>query len=107
MSVAVKASLTADQLAHAFTIYPSVSGSLAEADPAGHLAGYHTDLPRLLAGGVGVQFWSVFVPAWSRTPLRDVLAQVALVEEMSRRAPELTALAAGAEPWTDTGKDSA
>ena len=23
----------------------------------------HTDLPRLRAGGVGAQFWSVFVPA--------------------------------------------
>ena len=25
--------------------------------------GTHTDLPRLRAGGVGAQFWSVFVPA--------------------------------------------
>ena len=25
--------------------------------------GAHTDLPRLRAGGVGAQFWSVFVPA--------------------------------------------
>src|SRR6266568_1137455 len=25
-------------------------------------AGLHTDLPRLRAGGVGAQFWSVFVP---------------------------------------------
>ena len=28
--------------------------------PAG---GLHTDLPRLAAGGVGAQFWSVYVPA--------------------------------------------
>ena len=26
----------------------------------------HTDLPRLRAGGVGAQFWSVFVPATCR-----------------------------------------
>ena len=26
-------------------------------------AGTHTDLPRLRAGGVGAQFWSVYVPA--------------------------------------------
>ena len=26
-------------------------------------AGLHTDLPRLAAGGVGAQFWSVYVPA--------------------------------------------
>ena len=32
--------------------------------PAG---GLHTDLPRLAAGGVGAQFWSVYVPA-SLTP---------------------------------------
>src|SRR5690349_22521118 len=24
---------------------------------------FHTDIPRLLAGGVGAQFWSVYVPA--------------------------------------------
>ena len=28
--------------------------------PAG---GLHTDLPRLAAGGIGAQFWSVYVPA--------------------------------------------
>ena len=26
-------------------------------------AGLHTDLPRLAAGGIGAQFWSVYVPA--------------------------------------------
>ncbi len=31
ISIAVAASLTADQLAHAFTVYPSMSGSVAEA----------------------------------------------------------------------------
>ncbi len=31
VSIAVACSLTADQLAHAFTVYPSMSGSLAEA----------------------------------------------------------------------------
>jgi pyruvate/2-oxoglutarate dehydrogenase complex dihydrolipoamide dehydrogenase (E3) component len=31
LSLAVEASLTVDQLAHAFTIYPSLSGSIAEA----------------------------------------------------------------------------
>ena len=31
VSVAVAESLTADQLAHAFTVYPSMSGSIAEA----------------------------------------------------------------------------
>jgi dihydrolipoamide dehydrogenase len=31
VSVAVGESLTADQLSHAFTVYPSMSGSIAEA----------------------------------------------------------------------------
>jgi len=31
VSVAVAQSLTADQFAHAFTVYPSMSGSVAEA----------------------------------------------------------------------------
>ena len=31
LSLAVSARLTADQLAHAFTVYPSMSGSVAEA----------------------------------------------------------------------------
>jgi membrane dipeptidase len=31
--------------------------------PSGTLIGLHTDLPRLAAGGVGAQFWSVYVPA--------------------------------------------
>jgi membrane dipeptidase len=45
---------------------------------------------------VGLQFWSVFVPAWSRRPLRDTHRQIDLVEEMSRQAPDLTELAADA-----------
>ena len=41
---------------------------LAPADPGGTdlaapVDGTHTDLPRLRAGGVGGQFWSVYVPA--------------------------------------------
>jgi membrane dipeptidase len=68
-------------------------GSLDEADPAAHLEGFHTDFPRLLAGGVGVQFWSVYVPTWSTQPRRDTHRQIDLVEEMSRRVPDLTTLA--------------
>jgi len=37
---------------------------MADADVSGDLsaAGLHTDLPRLRAGGVGAQYWSVYVP---------------------------------------------
>jgi membrane dipeptidase len=30
---------------------------------AAPVTGTHTDLPRLAAGGVGAQFWSVYVPS--------------------------------------------
>ena len=82
-------------------------GSLDAADPTKRLDGYHTDFPRLLEGGVGVQFWSVFVPAWSARPLEETHRQIDLVEEMTRRAAEYTALAddaAEAETIRDGGR---
>ena len=47
----------------------------------------HTDTPRLLAGGVGGQFWSVFVPAWTEHPYAVTLEQIELVTDMCRRDP--------------------
>jgi membrane dipeptidase len=78
-------------------LWSRAKGDLDRADPAGHLDGYHTDLPRLLEGGVGLQFWSVYVPAHSSTPLADTHRQIGIVEEMTRRSPDLTALAATAD----------
>ena len=72
-------------------------GSLATADPRHRLPGYHTDFPRMLAGGVGAQFWSVYVPSWSREPRSACHRQIDLVEEMSALAPEFTELVAGAD----------
>jgi membrane dipeptidase len=68
-------------------------GSLTNADPSSHLADYHTDIPRLFAGGVGAQFWSVYVPAWSESPLRDTLDQIDLVKRMVTANPDRLALA--------------
>ncbi|HEX5631136.1 MAG TPA: dipeptidase [Acidimicrobiia bacterium] len=68
-------------------------GSLTTADPRTHLDGFHTDFPRMRTGGVGVQFWSVYVPAWSRSPRAETHRQIDLVEEMTALAPEWTALA--------------
>jgi membrane dipeptidase len=68
-------------------------GSLEKANPSGRLDGYHSDLPRLIDGGVGVQFWSVFVPAWTARPLETTHEQIDLVQGMSDAAPDLTALA--------------
>ena len=72
-------------------------GSLTTADPRTRLDGYHSDFPRMLEGGVGVQFWSVYVPAWTTGPLAATHRQIDLVDEMSRLAPELTGLADTAE----------
>jgi membrane dipeptidase len=65
-----------------WAIRTKAGGSLATADPATRLAGYHTDIPRLLEGGVGAQYWSVYVPAWSEHPLRDTVEQIDLVKRM-------------------------
>ena len=40
-----------------------VDYDLDAVDITGSVAGTQTDLPRLRAGGVGGQFWSVFVPS--------------------------------------------
>jgi membrane dipeptidase len=48
----------------------------------------HTDIPRLRAGGVGAQFWSVYVPAETAkkgTALSDTLEQIELVKKMIAR----------------------
>jgi len=52
----------------------------------------HTDIPRLRAGGVGAQFWSVYVPAETAkrgTALSDTLQQIALVRQMIERYPDV------------------
>jgi membrane dipeptidase len=50
----------------------------------------HTDLPRLRAGRVGAQFWSVYVPCSFTGPaaVATVLEQVALVRELAERYPD-------------------
>ena len=64
-------------------------GVLDAADPRRSLPDYHTDVPRLLAGGVGAQFWSVYVPADSETPLSDTLDQITLAKAMIERCDEM------------------
>jgi membrane dipeptidase len=55
---------------------------LERADPNGPLPDYHTDIPRLLQGGVGAQFWSVYVPADSTRPFETTLEQIDLVDRL-------------------------
>jgi len=54
-------------------------------------AGLHTDIPRLRAGGVKAQFWSVYVPASTRhsgRALADTLEQIELVKAMIAHYPQ-------------------
>ena len=59
----------------------------------------HTDLPRLRRGGVGGQFWSVFVPATlpGADAVTATLEQVDAVWEMTRRYPADLTLTTTAE----------
>ncbi|MFF9486774.1 dipeptidase [Streptomyces sp. NPDC014676] len=62
-------------------------------DQSAHL---HTDLPRLRAGGVGAQFWSVYVRADLPDPVPATLEQIDCVRQLLARhprelAPALTA----------------
>ena len=58
----------------------------------------HTDIPRLRRGGVGGQFWSVFVPTTLEGPPAAVAVfeQIDLVHRMIARYPETFAFAATA-----------
>jgi membrane dipeptidase len=57
--------------------------------------GLHTDLPRLAAGHVGAQFWSVYVPARlaGDGAVAAVLEQIDLARRMIARYPETLGLA--------------
>jgi membrane dipeptidase len=64
--------------------------SLAEVNLAEPVSGTHTDLPRLAAGGVGAQFWSVYVPAslTGDAAVTAVLEQVDLARRMIAAYPQ-------------------
>jgi membrane dipeptidase len=61
--------------------------------------GTHTDLPRLRAGGVGAQFWSVFVPATlaGDAAVTATLEQVDAAHSMIKRYADQLALATTVE----------
>ncbi len=61
--------------------------------------GAHTDLPRLRAGGVGAQFWSVFVPATltGGAAVTATLEQIDGAHTMIRRYADQLALATTVE----------
>lgn len=60
----------------------------------------HTDIPRLRAGGVGAQFWSVFVPSSTTkdsSAVRKTLEQIDIVQRMVRQYPNDLMLATSVE----------
>jgi membrane dipeptidase len=61
--------------------------------------GLHTDLPRLRAGGVGAQFWSVFVPSslTGGAAVTATLEQIDSVRRLVARYPDQLALATTAD----------
>jgi len=80
-----------------------VKNHLAELDLAGDTTTLeppmHTDLARLKAGGVGGQFWSVFVPADLSGPesVRAVLEQIDVVHRLLDLYPDTLELALTAD----------
>jgi membrane dipeptidase len=78
-------------------------------DLAGPVTAIQTDWPRLARGGLGAQFWSVYVPAdlEGETAVTTTLEQIDLVHELIRRYPdtlELALTAADVERITAAGK---
>jgi membrane dipeptidase len=62
-------------------------------------SGLHTDLPRLRAGGVGAQFWSVYVSPKlaGDAAIATTLEQIDMVRRMVERYPDDLALATSAD----------
>src|SRR5688572_10532317 len=62
----------------------------AKADITGSVPALMTDIPRLRQGGVGGQFWSVYVPSTmqGKEAVRATLEQIDIVHRMTKRWPE-------------------
>ncbi|GIJ51590.1 dipeptidase [Virgisporangium aliadipatigenens] len=77
------------------------SRGLLDADVTTDLSGsgMHTDVPRLRAGGVGAQFWSVYVPCEysGAEAVRATLEQIDIVHRLVERHPAEFALATTAD----------
>jgi membrane dipeptidase len=88
---------------------PTTGTDPAAIDISGPVEFLHTDLPRLARGGVGGQFWSVYVPAQlqGEAAVVTTLEQIDLVRRLAARhagALELVTTAAGAQRVMSTGR---
>ncbi|MET0136499.1 MAG: dipeptidase [Kibdelosporangium sp.] len=88
--------LGATQLADGHNDLPWALRAMAGPDPTAAVAstdlsvvqpGLHTDLPRLRRGGVGLQFWSVYVPCQfeGHAAVTAVLEQIEVVYQLTER----------------------
>lgn len=62
----------------------------------------HTDIPKLRAGGIGAQFWSVYVSSSAPSPVAATLEQIDAVRTMVVRYPSTFGLAVSAEELVST-----
>ncbi|AYG05431.1 dipeptidase [Gryllotalpicola protaetiae] len=64
---------------------------------------FHTDVPRLAAGGVGGQFWSVYVEdrRAGAEHVRETLEQIDVVHRLARRYPDHFTLARSAADFEE------
>jgi len=76
-----------------------VGGDFAKADITEPVPSLMTDIPRLHRGGLGAQFWSVYVPAemQGKEAVRATLEQIDIVHRMTKRWPETFELALTAD----------
>jgi membrane dipeptidase len=82
-----------------WAIRESSGSDLGEASIERRLPRFHTDIPRLVEGGIGGQWWSVFVPGTLKgdEAVRVTLEQVDIVHQMIARYPERFSLALTAD----------
>jgi membrane dipeptidase len=79
----------------AWALRQAVAQNPAQTDISRPVAFTHTDLPRLAQGGVGGQFWSVYVPAQlaGEAALLTTIEQIDLVRQLAARHPGAMELA--------------
>jgi membrane dipeptidase len=82
----------------AWALREAGSQDLAGTNLAGPVGFTHTDLPRLAEGGVGAQFWSVYVPVSlaGEAAVAVTLEQIDFVHRMAGRYPDRLELALSA-----------
>ena len=79
--------------------YRDLSNQFSSLDIAKTQPDIMTDIPRLREGGVGAQFWSVFVPTSleGADAVRATLEQIDVVYELARRYPDTFEIAVTAD----------